>query len=87
MEVRELLAGTQYRLEERPREIPDGYSFQKYDNYGAAEPEDRGGVSGVAGKVAAGVDPHVDVCNIKGWGLRLNKVWSDAGFMASRETA
>jgi hypothetical protein len=33
VEVREILAGTKYMVQERPSEIPDGYSFQKYVYY------------------------------------------------------
>ena len=25
------------------------------------------------------------VCNLKGWGLRMNKIWSDADYMSNRE--
>lgn len=95
VEVRELLAGTKFRVQERPWEIPDGYSFQKYrytDNYGVDDPEDykSGGhlvdaVTGVTDVTVLQQDPHVDVCNIKGWGLRVNKTWSDQDYMSGRE--
>ena len=84
IEVRELLAGTQYRVEERDYEIPDGYSLQKYMLY----PEGLNGTGTVEdpaqGTIEASKDPHVDVCNLKGWGLRVNKLWSDADYMSQR---
>lgn len=92
VEIRNVLAGTQYRVEERPWEIPDGYSFQKYDEYenndGAGDHAglvDRNGVPGVNGTVVSGTDPNVTVCNLKGWGLRVNKVWRDEDYMSWRE--
>ena len=84
VEIRGLLAGTQFKVVERPPEIPDGYSFQKYV-CGSAELTLA--ADGVSDTVSAGKDPHIDVCNIKGWGLRVNKVWSDADFMVSRAPA
>ena len=32
-------------------------------------------------------EPYVIVCNLKGWGLRLLKVWSDADYMSERDAA
>ena len=85
IEFREILAGTQFKIEERDYEIPDGYSLQKYVLYPnglnstgtemLTTPQDT---------VVADQDPHVDVCNLKGWGLRVNKQWSDEDYMAER---
>lgn len=84
VEVRNVLAGTQFKVVERPAEIPDGYSFQEYVYKGAINTD---AMTGVQDKVlyGAGNDPHVDVCNLKGWGLRVNKVWTDADFMTGRD--
>jgi uncharacterized surface anchored protein len=117
VEVRELLSGTKYKVEERDYEIPDGYSLQKYVYYENGLPAAGGetgsgegsgsGESGpgegsgsgetaqggqnsadpVSGTIVVGKNPHVDVCNLKGWGLRVNKTWSDADFMAERDPA
>ena len=89
IELRNVLAGTKYRVEERPEEVPDGYSFQKYSDYdteNAAE-TDLSNRLGVNGTIVSGADPHVAVCNLKGWGLRVNKVWSDKDYMAERDPA
>ena len=90
VEVREILAGTQFKVEERGYEIPDGYSLQKYVFY----PEGMGenlpetdSLNPVQDTIVANQDPHVDVCNLKGWGLRVNKLWSDANYMSQRDSA
>lgn len=87
VELREVLAGTQYMVQERENEVPDGYSFQRYVLY----PEGvEGGTETIAPEptkktVVVGSDPHVDVCNLKGWGLRVNKVWTDEDYMTDRD--
>ena len=83
VEIRDVLAGTMFRVQERPDEIPDGYSFQKYilnNTPLSASAED-----GAEDTVTAETDPHVDVCNLKGWGMRVYKLWSDEDYMLSRE--
>ena len=96
VEVRNAFAGTRYRIVERPDEIPDGYSFQKYAydpdvNENGKDPEDYKhgdefvpAADGVSETILSGKDPHVDVRNIKGWGLRMYKDWSDQDYMAER---
>lgn len=85
VEIRELLAGTQYRVEERPWEIPDGYSFQKYNTDATAQVVEDAGVLGVQDVMVADADAHADICNLRGYGLRVNKVWTDATFMTGRD--
>ena len=85
VEVREILAGSQFMVQERDYEIPDGYSLQKYVLY----PQGLGttgteSINPAQGTIVANEDPHVDVCNLKGWGLRVNKRWSDADYMSQR---
>ncbi len=85
VEIRNLLAGTQFGVVERPAEIPDRYSFQKYqynkENYDGNTTD---AMTGVTDVIVANKDPNVDVCNLKGWGLRVNKVWSDEKYMSDR---
>ena len=88
VEIREVLAGTQYRVEERPWEIPDGYSFQHYEYDGLSAQvvtRDNDEVKGVNGTVVSGHDDSVTIRNLKGWGLRMNKVWRDEEYMSSRD--
>ena len=83
IEVRDLLAGTKFKLVERPWEIPDGYSFLKYVY--REQPSDRTAAEGVTDVINAGDEPHIEVDNVKGFGLRINKTWNDAAFMADRD--
>ena len=93
VEVRNVLAGTQYRVEERTGEIPDGYSFQKYvfNNTGAGHAVESTtnnglGINGtVVSKEEDSDEPYVNICNLKGWGLRVNKIWRDADYMSQRD--
>ena len=82
VEVRELLAGTNYKVEERANEIPDGYSLQKYVHNdvdcGETPPQ---------GEIVIGQDADVAVRNLRGWGLRVYKQWSDQDYMAARDDA
>ena len=91
VEIKNVLAGTQYRVEERPWEVPDGYSFLEYDWDDERDVADyikeRGntGVYGVEDTIVSNKDPHVLVRNLKGWGLRINKVWTDHDYMSDRD--
>ena len=87
-EVRNVLAGTRFRLTERPSEMPDGYSFQKYAyNDPAWRGNTEDAATGIEDTVSTDLDPHVDVCNLKGWGLRVRKQWSDEAYMSGRDAA
>ena len=90
VEIRNVLAGTKFSVVERPSEIPDGYSFQKYEYFenGLTSESSKvyaAAMTGVSDTVAANKDPHVDICNLKGWGLRVNKIWRDADYMSARD--
>ena len=82
LELRNVLVGTQFKIVEREKEVPDGYSFQKYQYNGQDYTDEDAGLADI---VRTGEDPHVDICNIKGWGLRVNKIWSDADYMEDRD--
>ncbi len=84
VEIRDILPGTQFRLVERANDIPDGYSFQKYEYNGAFYDDEE---EGVHGSVSAEGRHDVTVRNLKGWGLRVNKIWTDADYMAERDAA
>ncbi len=85
VEVREILAGTRYMVEEREWEVPDGYSLQKYVMYEDKEDTDfTESFEPVSGIIESDKDPHEDICNLRGWGLRVNKIWTDADYMAHR---
>ena len=84
-EIREILSGTQYKIEEREEEIPDGYSLQKYVLHEDASDGGREQEGPVSGTITTGKDPLAEVCNLRGWGLRVRKQWTDAAYMASRD--
>ena len=79
VEARGLIPGTQFKVIERPTETPDGYKYYKYELNGedqhVTDPWD-----GVTGTIESGAEAKSDitVCNYKGYGLRVNKVWADA---------
>ena len=83
VEVRNILAGTQFKAVEPPAKIPDGYSFQRYVLNGEDLPYPA--EQGASGIIDTSGDSEVIVRNLKGYGLRMNKTWSDAEYMAERE--
>ena len=86
--VPNLLVGTHFKVEERDYEVPDGYSLQGYVVYDD-KPETAENISDTdptaAGSIIPAHDPYVEVHNLKGFGLRLNKVWTDAKYIDERE--
>lgn len=85
VEVRELLAGTKYRVEERYSEIPDGYSrihYVVHDDYGDAGREVPDNTQST---ILKDQDPNVEVHNIRGYGIRIYKEWTDDKYVAARD--
>ena len=82
VEVRDLIVGTQWKVEERDGEIPKGYTRRDGDGYARTdtEPEISQGTP-VGGTMQLDEDPAVEVRNQKGWGLTAEKVWTDQDFM------
>lgn len=97
VEVRDLIAGTKYEVEEREGEIPRGYTLRAGDGYCTAETisgirtvtpnynENTGVCDPVIGIMGINDNPDVEVRNQRGWGLTVKKVWTDRGFMTSRD--
>ena len=81
VEIRELQAGSRFKVEERRNEIPDGYSLSKY----CLNTVDTGSKDPVTGTIEADVTTKVLVVNLKGWGIRMYKDWSDSAFMEQRD--
>ena len=82
VEVRDLLVGTRFRVEELAAEIPAGYAFLAYmrdsDSYIVEE-----GDTENSGIIRDSQSPAIEVHNKRGFGLTAQKVWSDAGFVSS----
>ena len=90
VEIRELLAGTQYEIEERYNEIPDGYSRHQYVVYDdSSDPSTRHTPSHEesVNTILTDKDPYVEVQNLKGFGIRIYKEWSDEKFVSERDNA
>ena len=91
IEICNVLAGTKFKIEERETEIPDGYSFQRYDYYADRNDEEYVTYNeienGVQDLIIANKDPHIVIRNLKGFGLRINKTFNDAEYMEERDAA
>lgn len=87
VEVRNLILGTRYKVEERNYEIPRGYTLRSQDGYTRVDGgrEEEHGDSPYTGSIMRDEDPAIQVRNQKGWGLTVQKVWTDDDFMASHE--
>ena len=88
IEVRELPAGSKFMVEERILEVPDGFSLKDY----VKQQEESTGVFTsntytvpVEGTIANGLTSKVTINNIKGWGVRVMKEWSDMEWMDERD--
>ena len=83
VEVRNLIVGTQYKVEERPGEIPKGYTLRLEDGYQRVdvEPWINTQTTPITGTMPVEEDPEIRVSNQKGWGLTVEKVWTDKDFM------
>jgi len=88
IEIPGLIAGTPFKIEERDDEIPSGYNRLGYtytegkytpDNHGTETNE------GVISSDPDKTDETISVHNQHGYGLTLNKVWSDAAFMTEHD--
>ena len=78
VEFRGLPVGSSFRVEEPDNTIPNGYKRIDYERdqgsyISEEEPNE--------GTIRANEDPHVLVHNQRGWGLTVNKIWSDADYM------
>ena len=82
VEVRDLLVGTRFKVEERAGEIPVGYTFVEYVRDGASYITTEGEAKN-AGMIRDNDSPAIEVHNRRGVGIAAEKVWSDAGFMES----
>jgi len=83
VEIRGLMVGTKYKVEERDNEIPDGFSRRDYDYFEDKENEQKtySSLTAVSETMGENKNPLVIVNNLKGYGLRINKEWTDKDFM------
>ena len=84
--MRDLIAGTRFKVEERQNEIPKGYTMRLADGYQRVdEGHETSGTTPISGSIEKKNDPDIIVNNQKGWGLTVKKNWTDADFMESHD--
>lgn len=81
VEVPNLMAGMPFMVEERESEIPSGYNRIDYEREGGV-PE---GELPNAGVITSARDEEVIVNNQHGYGISVQKKWSDAAFMEDHD--
>ncbi len=84
VEVRDLIVGTQWKIEERTEELPRGYTRREADGYVRLDTHDSQ-TDPISGTMQADDLPRVEIRNQKGWGLTVRKVWTDQDFMESHD--
>lgn len=87
IEVRDLIVGTQFKVEERDEEIPRGYTLRLNDGYQRLDtvPQQNTQTTPISGTIQVNEDPRILVSNQKGWGLTLEKIWTDRDFMETHD--
>ena len=85
IEVRDLIVGTQFKVEERDYEIPRGYTLRLDDGYQRLDTNENTQTEPISGTIQVNEDPRILVSNQKGWGLTLEKIWTDRDFMETHD--
>lgn len=85
VEVKGLMIGSHYMVEERDNEVPDGYSRREYYYYSEDTVKEYESMDPINETMGEDVNPKVVVNNLKGYGLRVYKEWTDKDFMDSHE--
>ena len=85
VEIRNLVVGTQFRVEERENDFPKGYKLIGYHRVDGSYIIDPGNDSVNSGTIRDNSNPKIEVHNRRGWGLTVNKVWSDSDYMVTHD--
>ncbi len=87
VEVRDLVIGTQWKVEERDGDIPAGYTRRESDGYVRKDlsPNVKQSTP-ISGTMGANDSPQLEIQNQKGWGLTVKKKWTDKDFMSSHDS-
>ena len=83
VEFRGLPVDSFFKVEEPENTIPEGYKWIDYERDKGSYISDSDEPN--EGMIRASEDPHVLVHNKRGWGLTVNKIWSDADYMESHD--
>ncbi|MBQ7596039.1 MAG: hypothetical protein IJU45_05190, partial [Clostridia bacterium] len=84
VEIRNLVVGTKFKIEERESDIPKGYSFIEYERVDGSYIVSQGDTLN-SGIIRDDSSPNIIVDNKRGWGLSVKKVWTDSSFMLSHD--
>ena len=95
VEIRGLLVGTKFKVEERVSDLPRGYSYRVFTEEVGGVPTEfvcyrrvegsyivEPGYDINSGVIRDNSDPALEIHNRRGWGLSGVKIWSDKDFMA-----
>ena len=87
VEVRDLIVDSKYKILERSDEIPKGYTLRLEDGYTRTDTaeEIHYGEEPIVDVIKVDEDPEYEIRNQKGWGLTVEKKWSDKDFMQSHD--
>ena len=94
VEIRNLLVGTKFKIEERISDLPKGYSYRTFTVEEGGVPVEyvcyrrvegsyilEQGYTVNSGIIRDNSDPALEIHNRRGWGLTGTKTWSDRDFM------
>ena len=84
VEVYYLPVGTKFKVEEREWDNPLGYKLMDYERDAASFIQDDGDTKN-SGRIRANQSPVLKVKNKRGWGLQVNKIWSDKDFTSNHD--
>ena len=98
IEIRDLLVGTKFKIVEEDYDIPIGYGKRTWTEINEGITKTYTGYKRVAGSYLvsegdtenSGVirdnsNPHIEIHNQRGWGIKAEKHWSDQDFMQSHD--
>ena len=83
VEIRDLFIDTKFQIIEQESDIPKGYDLINYTRRDETTIHD--GETANTGAIHEGENPVVVVRNHRGWGLTVEKYWSDDDFMLSHD--
>lgn len=83
--VPNLPVGSRFKVEEKFNETPVGYGRTKYKREDGTYYPDDDGVFENAGRIRANESPRIDITNKRGYGIEVDKVWSDKKYTKSHE--
>ena len=84
VEIRNLLIDTKFRIEEQESDIPRGYDLIGYKREDGSYIVEEGDTEN-SGTIRDNANPHIIVENHRGWGLTVEKIWTDDAFMTSHD--